>query len=154
MIEIADVRRPVLAASGGLEGHRLGVARHALGLGQAVELAVEGQDAPTGGWRQEDPQPLEGRVDRELAEPSANMCQACRGEACSDWTQFVHAPLALSQPCVGRQQLQAPLPEQQTKFPAWQDGHDPPTAGQQTQAPPGLQVTQMEFGPQQAGVDP
>jgi hypothetical protein len=54
---------------------------------------------------------------------------------------------------LAEQQEQAPPREQQTKESAWQDGQLPPTAGQQMQSPPGLQVTQMALGPQQAGVE-
>jgi hypothetical protein len=66
----------------------------------------------------------------------------------------VHDPVLASHPWLDVQQEQAPLDEQQTKELAWQDGHDPPVAGQQMQSPPGLQVAQIALGPQQAGVDP
>src|SRR5689334_4660476 len=68
VVEVADVGRPVLVPPGGLEGHRLGIARDALGFGQAVERTVEGQDAAARPRREEDPEPLEGRVDPKLAE--------------------------------------------------------------------------------------
>ena len=54
VVEVADVGRPVLVASRRLEGHRLGLAGDRLRLGQAVELAVEGQDAPAGARAEED----------------------------------------------------------------------------------------------------
>lgn len=66
----------------------------------------------------------------------------------------VHAPVLASHPWLDAQHEQAPLCEQQTNELAWQDGHDPPLAGQQMQSPPGLQVAQIELTPQQAGVEP
>jgi hypothetical protein len=66
----------------------------------------------------------------------------------------VHDPVSAAHPWSAAQHEQEPLGEQQTNELAWQDGQLPPTAGQQMQSPPGLQVAQILLGPQQAGVDP
>ena len=68
VVEVAQVDRPVLVPTVGLEGHRLRLVRLALGPAQAIELPIPGQDPPAGAGAQLDPQLHQRGMDPELAQ--------------------------------------------------------------------------------------
>lgn len=65
---VADVHRPIFVPSGGLERHLLLLFGTSLGLLQAVELAVNGEDASAGTGAEVDPYLRQRRRDAERAE--------------------------------------------------------------------------------------
>ena len=68
MVEVAEVHRPHLVAVLRRKRHGLRVPRRLGRLGQAVQLAIEGEDAPAGARAEVDTDLLQRRMDAELPE--------------------------------------------------------------------------------------